>query len=143
MHLFAGADGRADYGELDAGIGYLIGPLQLNAAATYAPVQDSIGGDNLYLQARATGSLPLFPLTLSAHIGRTTGSTRDPIRAARLRPDGDYTDWGVGVEQSLGPIALGLRYTGTSIDTDRFSPSPFANLEDAGDRLTAHVAVSF
>jgi uncharacterized protein (TIGR02001 family) len=143
MHLFTGAEGRADYGEIDARLGYALGPAQLDLSASYAPDQNSIGGDNLYLQAQVSGGIPVTGINVAAHIGRTTGGTDDPIRAARLRPGGDYTDWGVRVEQAFGPIALGVRYSGNSIDTDRINPSPFANMEDAGDRVTAHVAVFF
>ncbi|WP_315764969.1 TorF family putative porin [Sphingomonas sp. Y38-1Y] len=143
-HFFAGAASKADYGELDLTLGYALGPLQLDLGGSYAPKQDAIGGDNLYLQARASGSIPLTGIEVAAHVGRTSGSTDDLIRAARLRPEGmSYVDWGVRVEQRFGPLALGLRYSGTDIDTDAVAGSPFADLDDAGHKLTAHAAVFF
>ncbi|WP_204283871.1 TorF family putative porin, partial [Klebsiella pneumoniae] len=64
----------------------------------YAPSQSAIGGDNLYLFASANAGIPATPLSASATLGHSTGSTDDPVRAARLRPLGDYTDWRLGME---------------------------------------------
>lgn len=143
-HFFAGAASRADYGEAELTLGYALGPAQFDLGASYAPDQVAIGGDNLYLQARASGGLPGTGIDVALHVGRTSGATDDPLRAARLRPGGDgYVDWGVRVERRFGPVALGLRYTGTDIDTRAGAPSPFADIDDAGERLTAHAAVFF
>lgn len=143
-HFFAGSDVKADYGEIDLGLGYALGPLQLDLSANYAPDQDAIGGDNLYLQARASAGIPGTGIDVAAHVGRTSGSTDDPILAARLRPElQSYVDWGVRVERRFGPLALGLRYSGTDVDTRAVAASPFADPDDAGDRLTAHAVVFF
>ena len=143
-HFFAGSAVNADYGEIDLGLGYALGPLQLDLAANYAPDQDAIGGDNLYLQARASAGIPGTGIDVAAHVGRTSGSTDDPLLAARLRPAlGSYVDWGVRVERRFGPLALGLRYSGTDVDTRAVAASPFADPDDAGDRLTAHAVVFF
>src|SRR3546814_5275108 len=75
-----------------------------------APRQSSIGGDNLYLSASAAMGLPGTPLTVSARIGRSSGDARDPARAARLRPDGTYWDYGIGVDYMKGRWFAGLRY---------------------------------
>lgn len=141
-HFFAGAEaGNMNYVELDGLAGYTIGPLQIEAQVNYAPSQSAIGGDNLYLSARASASIPMTPITVMAHVGRSSGSVDDPWRAARLRPGGNYSDWGVRVEQVMGPLALGLRYSGTDIDTRQPVASPFADLRNSGNRLTAHVAL--
>ncbi len=142
-HIFAGGVGPLHYAELDAGAGFAIGPAQLDVEAHYAPSQSAIGGDNLYLTARASAGIPTTPYTVAAHVGRTTGGTDDPLRAARLRPGGDYTDWGVRVERVTGNLAIGLRYSGTAIDRRAIVTSPFADLRNAGDRLTGHVAIFF
>lgn len=140
-HVFAGGVGGLHYGEVDAGAGFAIGPAQLDVEAHYAPSQSGIGGDNLYLAARASAGIPTTPYTVAAHVGRTTGGTDDPLRAARLRPGGDYTDWGVRVERVTGNLAIGLRYSGTDIDRRAIAASPYADLSNAGDRLTGHVAI--
>ena len=114
-HLFPGAAGQG-YGEVGAGAGFLIGPASLGMKASYAPRQSSIGGDNLYLSASAAVGTPGTPFTLSARIGRSSGNVRDPIRAARLRPDGSYWDHGIAVDYLKGRWTAGLRYVNSSID---------------------------
>lgn len=141
-HLFAGGSGDLDYIELGGGAGTLIGPLQVEVLASYAPDQTAIGGDNLYVGARGVFGVPATPFTLIANIGHSSGSTDDPLRAARLRPGGDYLDWGLAVERSTGPLTLGLRYTGTDVDT-RVPLPPLAEAGDSGDRLTGFVSLSF
>lgn len=141
-HVFAGANGGMDYAELGLGARYSIGPLQLGASAHYAPKQDAIGGDNLYLRATALAGIPAFPVSVRASVGHTTGDTRD-ARSARLRPLGDYTDWKLGVEYNQWPITIGLDYIGTDVDTSGVTVSPFADLRHAGDKVVGRVRLSF
>lgn len=141
-HLFTDARERMDYVELGGTGSYSLGPLQLTAGAVYAPDQDSIGGDNLYVYASANAGVPMTPLSASAAVGHTMGSTDDPIRAARLRPAGDYTDWRVGLEFNQFPFTFGLDYVGTDIGTQS-SASPFADLGHTGDRVIARARFSF
>ncbi len=140
-HLFAGAGGKLDYVEGGLGASYALGPAEVGVDARYAPAQSAIGGDNLWIGARARMGVPMTPLTFTGSVGRSTGSVDDPIRAARLRPGGDYTDWSLGVDHIVGPLTVGAAYTGT--DIGRVSPSPYANARHTGDKLTARVAVSF
>lgn len=114
-HLFAGGDGPRDYIEGDATAGMMIGPLDLSLRASYAPPQEAIGGSNFH--ARAGASIGLFgtPFTISGHMGHSSGSVDDPVRAARLRPGGSYLDWGLGVDYNKGPARFSLDYTDTDI----------------------------
>lgn len=139
-HFFAGARGRMDYGELGAGLSYSLGPAQAGVEARYAPAQDAIGGDNLYLGVRGRIGIPATPWTLTASAGRSSGSVDDPARAARLRPGGTYHDWSLGVQHITGPLTVALEYTGTDI-ADVGDPSPFAVREHAGDRLAARISL--
>lgn len=141
-HVFTGAARNMDYVELGGEGNFSLGPLQLNAGAIYAPDQGPIGGDNLYLHAGASVGIPSTPFTVAGAIGRTTGST-DDIRAARLRPTGDYTDWRIGVEHVSGPLTLGVDYVGTDIDTDRAVSSPYADLRHSGNRVLGRARLSF
>ncbi|KQN25186.1 hypothetical protein ASE86_02700 [Sphingomonas sp. Leaf33] len=141
-HLFAGAAIDADYYELGATGSYTLGPVTLDAGAKYAPEQSSIGGDNLYLFANASGAIIGTPLTANAGIGRSTGQTDDPVRAGRLRPAGDYTDWRLGLSYGLSKVTLSLDYVGTNID-DRRTVSPFADPDHIGDRVVGRVRVAF
>lgn len=143
-HVFTGADRAMDYAELGLGARYGIGPLDLGAGAIYAPSQAAIGGDNLYLHADARAGLPAFPVSLSAGLGYTTGG-KDGVRAARLRPDGDYADWRVGLEYSQFPFTLGVDYVGNSIDKARAraNPSPYVDPGHFGDKVVARLRFGF
>ena len=141
-NLFPDARGDWDYGEVFASARYLIGPVELGAAAFYAPDQASIGGDNLYLRGRARLSVPATPWSVMAEVGRSSGSVDDPLRAARLRPDGNYSDWSVGADWTRGPITAGLRYGDTDIDRARVV-SPLGDRDNNGARVTATLGVSF
>lgn len=140
-HLFAGAAERFDYVELGLGGSFALGPAEVGVDARYAPDQRAIGGDNLWVGARARLGVPATPFTLHALVGRSTGGVDDPRRAARLRPGGDYTDWALGVDHITGPISLGVTYTGTDIGT--VVDSPFANPRHTGDKVIARLAVAF
>ncbi|AEG48214.1 Conserved hypothetical protein CHP02001 [Sphingobium chlorophenolicum L-1] len=117
-HLFPGSSGQG-YGEIGAGPGFLIGPASIDLSGSYAPRQSAVGGDNLYLSASASAGVPGTPLTVSARIGRSSGNVHNPLRAARLRPDGAYWDYGIGVDYLKGRWFAGLRYADSSIDASR------------------------
>jgi hypothetical protein len=142
-HVFGGADTGMNYAELGLGARYSIGPLQVGAGAFYAPSQSAIGGDNLHVRANALAGIPAFPVSLSASVGYTTGDANNALRAARLRPAGDYTDWKMGLEYNQFPFTVGVDYVGTNIDTSLISVSPFADLRHAGDRVVGRVRLSF
>ncbi|WHU04444.1 TorF family putative porin [Sphingomonas sp. NIBR02145] len=141
-HVFTGARERMDYVELGGRASYTLGPLQLGAGAVYAPDQRAIGGDNLYVFASANAGVPATPLSASASIGRSSGTTDDPLRAARLRPLGTYTDWRLGLEFNKFPFTLGIDYVGTDF-ARRTTSSPFADLGNSGDRVMGRVRLSF
>lgn len=139
-HLFSGARGRMDYGELGAGASYALGPAEAGVEARYAPSQSAIGGDNLYLGVRGRLGVPATPLTVTASAGRSSGSVDDATRAARLRPGGTYRDWSLGVQHVTGPLTVALEYTGTDI-ANQPDFSRFAVRQHAGDRLAARISL--
>ncbi|MEG3091268.1 TorF family putative porin [Sphingomonas sp. PB1R3] len=142
-HLFGGAGFDADYVELGGSAAYTLGPVQLDAGADYAPIQDAIGGDNLYVHAGAQAGIPGTPWTVLAGIGHSSGKTNDPRRAARLRPGGDYADWRLGVEHVTGPVTLGLDYVGTDVSERAASSFLLADARHSGDRIVGRVRFSF
>lgn len=142
-HVFTGGVGGLNYVEGGAGASYTLGPAEVGAEARYAPQQDAIGGDNLYLGVRARLGVPATPWTVVASAGRSSGDVRDAARAARLRPAGAYRDWSLGVQRITGPLTLGVTYSGTDISDDGPDASPFAVRRHAGDRIAARVAVGF
>lgn len=141
-HLFVDARAGMDYWEFGGTAGSTLGPLQGRVGAVYAPDQDAIGGDNLYLYADARAGIPATAFSVTARVGRSSGSTGPDPRTARLRPTGSYTDWQIGVERSLLGLTLGVDYVGTDID-DRRGGSPFADARHAGDRVIARARLSF
>jgi uncharacterized protein (TIGR02001 family) len=132
-HLFPGASGQG-YVELGTGAGFLIGPAGIDLFARYAPRQRAIGGDNLYLGAAPSVGIPGTPLTVSAHIGHSSGAVRD-FRALRLRPDGDYWDHGLAVDYRKGKWFAGLSYANTDIARNA--------ADHAGATLVARAGVEF
>ncbi|WP_206599137.1 TorF family putative porin [Sphingomonas turrisvirgatae] len=139
---FIDGAGELDYAEVHGTANYLIGPLDVGVGAYYAPDQRAIGGDNLYLRARARASLPGMPWTLAAHVGRSSGAVDDFAKAARLRPAGNYTDWSLGVEWARGPLYAAVRYTDTDIARG-VTLSPFADRSNSGARVIGAVGLSF
>ncbi|MET0271025.1 MAG: TorF family putative porin [Sphingomonas sp.] len=136
-HVFAGGRGPLDYAEVQAGARTLIGPLDLDAYAAYAPAQRAIGGDNLYLGLRGRVAVVGTPYTLVAGIGRSSGDADDRVRAARLRPGGAYLDWQIGAEHVRGRLALGIFYTGTDIGAAERGPA-----RHAGDAVTGRLTLT-
>jgi hypothetical protein len=136
-HFFAGAQGRQDYVEAQAGARTLIGPADLDLSASYAPAQDAIGGDNLHLAARAAVALIGTPFTVSAGVGHSSGDVRDPLRAARLRPGGAYVDWRIGADYVRDRLSFGLSYVGTDI------AAADCRARHCGDRLLGRVGLRF
>ena len=150
--LSAGANGRAflgasglGYGELTSDLSYSIGPARLGVGASFAPSQKALGGSNLYLEANATIGVPGTPLTVYGGGGYSSGSTRSGQLAAervqRLRPDGAYWDHYLGAEYQYDRLALGLRYTGTSIDAAPLPGDGTGRYLDrhTGSRVTAYL----
>lgn len=114
-HVFPGGAGDQDYVEVDGGLNGAIGPFDLGLAAGYAPSQAAIGGSNLHYGAKAQFALVGTPLTLTAGLGRSSGHADDPVRAARLRPDGSYTDWSLGGRYVIRRLSISLTYSDTDI----------------------------
>ena len=140
-HVYIDA-GELDYIEVEGTLSHTIGPMWLSAGASYAPSQDAIGGSNLYLHANAEIGIPGMPLTVFAGAGQTIGTTSLAARAVRLRPDGNYTDWYLGIERTKLNFAIGLELTGTSIDPDSGRSSIYWD-KHSGSRVAGYVRVSF
>lgn len=141
-HMFVDAAGSQDYVELGGLGSYTLGPVTIDAGATYAPDQRAIGGDNLYLFANARAGIPATPFSVVAGVGRSSGSVDEPLRAARLRPAGSYTDWRVGVSWVRSPLTLAVDYVGNDIDAQRIV-SPLGDRANSGDRILGRVRIDF
>lgn len=136
-HMFPGGAGDQDFYELDGGIAGMIGPLDLAMTARYAPSQHAIGGSNLHVGASAELALIGTPVTITADVGHSSGSTDDAPRAARLRPGGNYVDWSVGGRYVLRDLTFSLAYTDTDISSGDLHP--LARSRHFGAKLVAGV----
>ena len=139
---FAGGRGPLNYWEGGAVADTLIGPVTLAAGLHYAPSQRALGGSLAYARIGADGGLPGLPWSLAAHVGRISGETKDPLRAARLRPDSTYIDWAIGLRRTAGPVLLSLTYSDTDIARGRTSLSRTLR-SDAGAKVVARAGVDF
>lgn len=131
-----GASGvDTDFFEPYASLTYTLGPVSAKVGANY-----SWGGqpgladnDSLYLRADASVGIPNTPLSVTAHIGHTDG------QLGILAPDGDYTDWALGVEATHKFIKAGIQY----VDTDITSRAGYADAVGADPTLLGYVTLSF
>lgn len=100
--------GDFEFFEPYASLSGTLGPVTATLGAAYAPDQDALAGDNLYLRADADASVPFTPVTIRAHLGRSGGA------GTPFTPSTNYFDWSLGADYVLGPVTLGLDY----VDTD-------------------------
>ncbi|WP_165356476.1 TorF family putative porin [Sphingosinicella sp. BN140058] len=101
--------GNSDYAEAVAKLDRTLGPVETSAGIAYSWEQAAISGDNLYLFGDASADLPGTPLTLNAHVGRSSGS---------LAFEDHYVDWSAGIETSLGPVTAGVTYVDSDLAQD-------------------------
>lgn len=104
-YLYPGGRG-VSYGEGQAELGYLIGPVQSKLFAAYAPRQRNTGGDDLYLGGSLSAGIPTTPLTATVGAGYEDGFF-----------DGKW-DWQAQLAYDHGPLTVSAAYVDTSL-TDR------------------------
>ena len=164
-----GSDGT-DYFEPFAKLSGTYGPLTLLAGVAYAPSQRALGRwfvdgasaargvpdrpndaeDNLYLWGDASAGVPATPLTLRAHVGRSSGNAGLNRYGWSLAPTGTYWDWSLGAEASFRTVTLGLAYVDTDISRREsaylqpfFSRGRDGTGSIAGGTLVASLTASF
>lgn len=103
-----------DYFEFYAKVMPTVGPVGLTFAAYYSPKQDSLGGeDNLYLSADASIGIPDTPISVSGHVGYTSGYLTYTDNPSTLKWENDAFDWSVGASATVfGGLTLGVSYVG-------------------------------
>lgn len=165
--LFPGGLANSSYAEVFARLAGTLGPVQLSGSASYAPPQAALGrwydsgaaflagvpqrpgadGDNLYLKAAAVAGIPGTPLTLTAHVGHSRGSSGLGPNGRALSLTGRYWDWRLGVVAVFAPFTLGLAWTDTSLDPDsatyRALAPAFDNRPITGSRAVFSLSASF
>ncbi|MEA3013475.1 MAG: hypothetical protein QOD42_2020 [Sphingomonadales bacterium] len=104
-YLYPGGDGTGNVYEATGALSYRLGPVQAKLSAFYAPDQENLAGDNLYLSAEAKAGIPGTPFTLFGQFGRERGSFY-----------GRKHDWSFGAEYTRGPFTASLGYFDTDLN---------------------------
>lgn len=105
VYLYPGGVGTHNIYEGTSAIAYNIGPATARLRLDYAPDQENLAGDNLYLSAQGRFSIPATPITVFAQVGRERGSFY-----------GRKWDWSLGLEATHRPFTASLGYFDTDLD---------------------------
>lgn len=129
-YMFPGGAKVTDFAEPYVKLSGAAGPVELLAGVAYAPKQRALGNwfatpqsrigdsqDNLYVWGDASVGVPDTPLTFKAHVGYSDGNPGLGPNGTSPAPTGKYWDYLVGVDLAVGPVTLGINYTGTDIGT--------------------------
>jgi uncharacterized protein (TIGR02001 family) len=99
-------------------LSHVIGPVTAKATINYAPKQkalalDQVGPkqDNLYLAGDLSAAIPNTPLSLTAHLGHSTGPSWLSTTTGRPK---SYTDWGLGASLTYKALSFGVQYVDTN-----------------------------
>lgn len=106
-YLYPAGDGTGNIYEATGALSYTLGPATAKLTANYAPDQENLVGDNLYLNAELRAGIPTTPVTVFASLGRERGSFY-----------GRKWDWTLGFEFSRGPFTASVAYVDTNLDSD-------------------------
>lgn len=105
-YLYPGGSGDATIYEGTASLSYTLGPATAKLTANYAPDQENLAGDNLYVSGELRAGIPTTPVTIFAQLGRERGSFY-----------GRKWDWSLGLEVTRGPFTAGIAYVDTNLDS--------------------------
>lgn len=106
-YLYPGGNGDATIYEGAASLSYTLGPATAKLGINYAPDQENLAGDNLYINAELRAGIPTTPVTIFGSVGRERGSFY-----------GSKWDWTLGLEVAQGPFTASLAYVDTNLDSD-------------------------
>jgi uncharacterized protein (TIGR02001 family) len=105
-YLYPGGDGTGNIYEGKASLSYTFGPATGKLSMNYAPDQENLAGDNLYINGELRVGIPTTPFTAFASVGRERGSFY-----------GRKWDWTLGVQYSRGPFTASLAYVDTNLNS--------------------------
>ena len=130
----SGSFGDGNVFEPYASLSTTFGPATAKVGMTYAWKQDSLGGDdNLYLYTDLGVGIPNTPVTLSGHLGYTSGAL-SPNLLTFKSTDGGF-DYSVGATANVTKnLSVGVSYVGV----DGNSINGFSN-----DAVVGTVKLSF
>lgn len=146
-YYYPGSGGvNSDFFEPYASVSGTIGPVSAKLGAAYAPKQKAIvdplkasathdKDDNLYVYGELSGSVPGVPLTLTAHLGHSSGSSY------LTTPEKSYLDWNVGATYTWNHLTFGVSYVDTDFKKGQLVGPTGRNLADA--TVVGSIGVSF
>ena len=105
-YLYPGGDGTGNVYEGKASVAYTLGPATGKLTLNYAPDQENLDGDNLYINGELRVGIPTTPVTAFASVGRERGSFY-----------GRKWDWSLGFEFTRGPFTASLAYVDTNLSS--------------------------
>jgi len=114
--------GDAEFFEPYASLTAAVGPATVKVGAAYAWKQDAIGGDdNIYVYTDLGVGVPDTPISLSAHLGYTSGPLSPDVLTGA--PGYDGFDYSVGATYNLTKnLSVGVSYVGVDGNSfDSFS----------------------
>lgn len=101
--------GNFEFFEPYANVSGTIGPVTAKVGLAYAWEQDALGGnDNLYLFNDNSLAIPGTPITMTSHVGYSTGGSAAAFGS-------NYLDWSLGAAATWRNLTLGLAYVDTDI----------------------------
>lgn len=129
-----GSFGKANFLEPYASLSKTLGPVTAKVGANYAWEQDALGGDdNLYLYGDLSSGVPGTPVSVSAHLGYTSGAL-SPKLLTGVSTEGGF-DYSVGASATIAKnLSLGVTYVGV----DGASIDGFSN-----DAVVGTIKLSF
>lgn len=103
----------AEYWEPYATLSTTLGPVEAKFGLNYAWKQSSLGNeDNIYLHGELSAGIPNTPVSLSAHLGYTSGATA-PDYVSGFSTDKTAWDWSIGASMTvLEKLNIGVSYVG-------------------------------
>lgn len=136
-YYYPGSGGvNSDFVEPFASVSQAFGPVTAKASVAYAPKQNALTvglgrEDNLYVAGDLSAAIPNSPISLTAHLGHSSGPSYITIGKA-------HTDWSLGASVTWKGLTAGIAY----VDTDASFITPSGrNASKAG--LVASLGASF
>lgn len=115
-YLYPGGSG-VDVYELYGSVAKTIGPVGLTLGVNYAPDQENLYRDNIYVYTLGTIGIPDTPLTVKGSVGYEHGSFASGAGSL----DESKFDYMIGVDFKWKALTFGLQYIGTDVDESSFN----------------------
>ena len=113
-YYYPGSGGvNSDFAEPYLSVSHAFGPLTAKGTVNWAPKQKALTLDGIhkesgvYLAGDLSYTIPKTPIGLTGHLGHSFNENYITFGE-------EYTDWGLGVSVTHGPLTAGLSYVDTN-----------------------------